>query len=174
MPCTFTGIFYIETLSANRQLHCHFKDEDNFVHHLVLTHFQSPNLDNHPFPDAFAMVQSGWVYFIIGTFAVHDRNRISVHSLIRYELLIKMQTISCYPLSIYTAIALNEIPLTDSIDNLLSPMHLNLHATVRCQTAPELPQSMGFQQDYPTWKRFIGEIEQYADRESRVIIYTET
>ena len=82
-----------------------------------------------------------------------------------------MQTISCYRLSIYTAIDLNQIPLTKSIDDLLSPMHLNLHATVRCQTMPEPPQSTSFQHEYPTWKRFIGEIEQYADRENRVIIF---
>jgi len=49
-------------------------------------------------------------------------------------------------------------------------MHLFLHATVRCQTVLELPQSIVFQQEYPTWKRFIGEIEQYADRETRVMI----
>ena len=64
---------------------------------------------------------------------------------------------------------LNQIPLTNSIDDLLSPMHLFLHATVRCQTILELPRSMLFQQEYPTWKRFIGEIEQYADREVRVM-----
>jgi len=49
-------------------------------------------------------------------------------------------------------------------------MHLFLHATVQCQTVLELPQSIVFQQEYPTWKRFIGEIEQYADRETRVMI----
>jgi len=171
MPCTFAGIFFVETLSANHQLHCHFKDEDNVLHHLVLTHFQSPNLEDHPFPDAFAAVQSGSVYFIVGTFAVHNRDILLVHPLITYKCLMKMQTISCYRLSIYTAIDLNQIPLTKSIDDLLSPMHLNLHATVRCQTMPEPPQSTSFQHEYPTWKRFIGEIEQYADRENRVIIF---
>ena len=65
---------------------------------------------------------------------------------------------------------LNQIPLANSIDDLLSSMHLFLHATVRCQTILELPRSILFQQEYPTWKRFIGEIEQYADRETRVII----
>jgi len=81
-----------------------------------------------------------------------------------------MQTTSCYQLSIYTSIDLDEIPLANSIDDLLSPAHLFLHATVRCQTVLELPQSHLFQQEYPTWKRFIGEIEQYADRETRVMI----
>src|SRR5579862_934132 len=171
MPCTFAGIFYVENLSANRQLHCHFKDEDNVIHQLMITHFQSPNLDDHPFPDAFAMVQSGSVYFIVGTFVVHDRDNILVYDLIVYELLIKMQTINCYQLSIYTTIDLNQIPLAKSIDDLLSPMHLNLHATVRCQTMPEPPQSTLFQQEYPTWRRFIGEIEQYADRENRVVTF---
>ena len=80
-----------------------------------------------------------------------------------------MQTTSCYQLSIYASMDLNEIPLANSIDDLLSPMHLFLHVTVRCQTVLELPQSILFQQEYPTWKRFIGEIEQYADRETRVI-----
>jgi|SRR5947207_14195882 len=80
-----------------------------------------------------------------------------------------MQTISCYELSIYTSLKLNEIPLASSINDLLSPMHLFLHATVRCQTALELPQSKLFQQEYPTWRRFIGEIEQYAERETRVM-----
>lgn len=65
---------------------------------------------------------------------------------------------------------LNQIPLTNSIDDLLSPMHLFLHATIRCQTILELPWSTIFQQEYPTWKRFIGEIEQYADRQIQVII----
>jgi hypothetical protein len=69
----------------------------------------------------------------------------------------------------YTSMELNQIPLASSIDDLLSPMHLFLHATVRCQTALELPQSNYFQQEYPTWKRFIGEIEQYAERETRVM-----
>jgi hypothetical protein len=80
-----------------------------------------------------------------------------------------MQTISCYPLSMYTSVELDKIPLATSIDDLLSPMHLLLHATVRCQTMLELPRSKLFQQEYPTWKRFIGEIEQYAEREIRVI-----
>ena len=81
-----------------------------------------------------------------------------------------MQTTSCCQLSIYASMDLNEIRLANSIDDLLSPMHLFLHATVRCQTVLELPQSIVFQQEYPTWKRFIGEIEQYADRETRVMI----
>src|SRR5579864_5198239 len=59
-----------------------------------------------------------------------------------------MQTISCYPLSTYTSIELDKIPLASSIDDLLSPMHLFLHATVRCQTMLELPQSKLFQQEY--------------------------
>jgi hypothetical protein len=63
---------------------------------------------------------------------------------------------------------LDQIPLANSIDDLLSPMHLFLHAMVRCQTVLEPPQSTIFQREYPTWKRFIGEIEQYADRETRV------
>jgi len=78
MPCIFAGIFYVETLSANRQLQCHFKDEDNVIRHLTLTHFQSPNTTNHPFPDAFEMVQSGSVYFIAGTFAIHNKENILV------------------------------------------------------------------------------------------------
>jgi len=65
---------------------------------------------------------------------------------------------------------LNEIRLANSIDDLLSPMHLFLHATVRWQIVLQLPQSIVFRQEYPTWKRFIGEIEQYADRETRVMI----
>ena len=85
-----------------------------------------------------------------------------------------MQTTNCYPLSIYTSIDLNEIPLANSIDDLLSPMHLFLHAMVRCQTVIELPQSIAFQQEYPTWKRFIGEIEQYADRETQVITFSQS
>jgi len=78
MPCIFAGIFYVESLSANRQLQCHFKDDDNVVHHLNLTHFQSPNTTNHPFPDAFEMVQSGSVYFIAGTFAIQNKDNILV------------------------------------------------------------------------------------------------
>ena len=80
----------------------------------------------------------------------------------------KMQTTSCYQLSVFTSIELNRIPLANSIDDLLSPMHLFLHAIVRCQTALELPRSNVFQQEYPTWRRFVGEITQYADRETRV------
>ncbi len=78
MPCIFSGIFYVEALSSNRQLQCHFKDEDNFIHRLILTHFQSPNTTNHPFADAFEMVQSGLVYFITGTFAIHNKDNILV------------------------------------------------------------------------------------------------
>ena len=78
MPCIFAGIFHVETLSGNRQLQCRFKDEDNVIHHLALTHFQSPTTVNHPFPDAFEIVQSGFVYFITGTFAVHDKDKILV------------------------------------------------------------------------------------------------
>jgi hypothetical protein len=65
----------------------------------------------------------------------------------------------------YTSADLNQIPRANSIDDLLSPMHLLLHAMVRCQTVLECPRSTVFQQEYPTWKRFIGEIEQYADKE---------
>ena len=80
-----------------------------------------------------------------------------------------MQTTSSCQLSMYTSMDLNQIPLANPIDDLLSPMHLFLHATMRCQTVLELPQSTHFQQEYPTWKRFISEIEQYADWETRVI-----
>ena len=69
----------------------------------------------------------------------------------------------------YTSMELDKIPLASSVDDILSPMHLFLHAIVRCQTMLELPQSKLFQQEYPTWKRFIGEIEQYAERETRVM-----
>ena len=86
MPCVFSGIFYIESLSTNRQLQYHFKDEDNHIHTLNLIHFQSPDIANHPFLDAFQMVQSELVYFIIGTFAVHERENILVYSLIIYNL----------------------------------------------------------------------------------------
>jgi hypothetical protein len=78
MPCVFAGIFYVETFSASHQLECHFKDEDNVVRHLTLTHFQSPNTVNHPFPDAFEMVQTGSVYFIAGTFAIHNKKNLLV------------------------------------------------------------------------------------------------
>ena len=78
MPCIFSGIFYIEILSSNHQLQCRFKDEDNLIHRLTLTHFQSPNTTNHPFPDAFEMIQSGLVYFITGTFAFHNQHNILV------------------------------------------------------------------------------------------------
>ena len=81
-----------------------------------------------------------------------------------------MQTTSCCQLSIYASMDLNEIRLANSIDDVLSPMHLFLHATVGWQTVLQLPQSIVFRQEYPTWKRFIGEIEQYADRETRVMI----
>jgi len=72
----------------------------------------------------------------------------------------------------YTSMDLSQIPLANSIDDLLSPMYLFLHAMVRCQTILELPQSTLFQQEYPTWKRFVGEIEQYADRENRVMTFS--
>ena len=49
-------------------------------------------------------------------------------------------------------------------------MHLVVHATVKCQTVLELPPGKLFQQKFPTWKRFIGAIEQYADREIQVTI----
>lgn len=74
----FSGIFYIETLTGNHQLRCHFKDEDSVVHNLNITHFQSPDLNNHPFPDAFQTVQSGSVCFITGTFAIHNKTDIMV------------------------------------------------------------------------------------------------
>lgn len=82
-----------------------------------------------------------------------------------------MQTRSCYQLSIYTSMDLDQFPLANSIDDLLSPMHLSIHAIARCQTIPELPQSTLFREKYPNWKRFIGEIKQYAGRESRVFIH---
>ena len=78
-----------------------------------------------------------------------------------------MQTTSCYALSIYTNPEFTPSPLTP--DDLLTSMHLVLHATVRCQTVLELPRSKYFQREYPTWRRFIGTIEQYADRETQVI-----
>ena len=77
MPCVFSGIFYIEAVS-NRQLQCQFKDEDNIVHHLALNHFQSLSTADHPFPDAFEMVQSGTIYFIAGTFAIYNMDNILV------------------------------------------------------------------------------------------------
>ena len=78
MPCTFAGIFHVETLSGNHQLQCRFKDEDNVIRPLTMVHFQSLSTVDHPFPDAFETVQSGFIYFITGTFAVHDKDKILV------------------------------------------------------------------------------------------------
>ena len=80
MPCVFAGIFYVESVS-NRQLQCRFKDEDDVVRHLNLTHFQSQSTSDHPFPDAFELVQSGGLYFIAGTFAIHNIDNILVTTL---------------------------------------------------------------------------------------------
>jgi len=80
MPCVFAGIFYVESLS-DRQLQCHFKEDDNVIRHLNLTHFQSPNTDQHPFSEAFEIVQSGAVYFITGTFAIRNKDYILVTTL---------------------------------------------------------------------------------------------
>ena len=77
MPCVFAGMFYIKSLS-DHQLQCHFKDEDDVIHHLNLTHFQSPSTSGHPFPEAFEMVQSNALYFITGTFAINNSNNILV------------------------------------------------------------------------------------------------
>ena len=81
MPCVFSGIFYVESLS-DHQLRCHLKDEDNVVRHLTMTHFQSFNASEHPFADAFEMVESGGVYFIAGTFAIHNVDNILVTAFI--------------------------------------------------------------------------------------------
>ena len=78
MPCVFSGIFYVESFAANRTLQCHFKDDDEIIRHLSLTHFQTPNVTDHPFPDAFKSVQSGLVYLITGTFAIHLKNNFMV------------------------------------------------------------------------------------------------
>ena len=78
MPCIFSGIFLVDSLSTNCQLQCYFKDEDNFIHYLTLTHFQPQNTTNHLFSDAFQMFQSGLVYFITGTFAIHHADNILV------------------------------------------------------------------------------------------------
>src|SRR2546421_2720305 len=58
MSCIFSGIFYVESLSSNHQLQCVFKDENNVIHHLNLTHFQSSDVDNHSFSNVFEMIQS--------------------------------------------------------------------------------------------------------------------
>jgi len=78
MPCVFAGIFYVETLSSNHQLQCHFKDEDNVIRHLTLTHFQSPITSEQPYPEAFEVVESGAIYFIAGTFAIYNTDNILV------------------------------------------------------------------------------------------------
>src|SRR5436309_12000018 len=81
-----------------------------------------------------------------------------------------MQTISCYQLSIYTSIDLNQIFLANSINDLLSLMHLILHATVKCQTVLELFKSKAFQEKFLTWRRFLDAIDQYADEKTQVNI----
>ena len=79
-----------------------------------------------------------------------------------------MQTTSCYPLTAYTTMNSDQTPSAKSVDDILPSIHLLIHATVRCQTALDNPQSASFQQEFPTWKRFIGEIEQYVGKENRV------
>jgi len=82
-----------------------------------------------------------------------------------------MQIISCYQLFIYISIDLNQIFLTNSINDLLSLMHLILHATVRCQTVLELLKSKAFQEEFLTWRRFLDAIDQYADEKTQVNIF---
>jgi len=66
--------------------------------------------------------------------------------------------------------------LANSTNDLLLPMHLFLHATVKCQsTALQLPGSKLLQEEYhSTWRRFISAIMQYADRETQVLILFQT
>lgn len=74
-----------------------------------------------------------------------------------------MQTMSYYKISAFDDIPLHQLHIQTSFKDLLPQTDLILHATVRCKTIPEHPdEGSVLRRDYPSWRRFVGEIEQYA------------
>ena len=55
--------------------------------------------------------------------------------------------------------------------NLLSSMHLAINATVKIVSAIKEPESPEFKEKYPTYRFFIGEVQQYATNERRVCFF---
>lgn len=55
--------------------------------------------------------------------------------------------------------------------DLLSPMHLAINATVKIISAVKEPDSLEFKERYPTYRFFIGEIQQYAANDQRVCFF---
>lgn len=81
MPCTFSGVFFVESIGSDFRVACHFKDVEGMILPLVMTHYQ-PRSDNdsHPFPEAFQRLEEQSIYIISGTFAIRNLNEILVSS----------------------------------------------------------------------------------------------
>src|SRR5271163_204214 len=72
--------------------------------------------------------------------------------------------------SYYRVLNPSQIPPLNALNDLLCPTHLALHAIVRCKTLPEPSSDATFQNEYPTWMHFTGEIEQFGGQEKLVCL----
>ena len=79
-----------------------------------------------------------------------------------------MQAMNCYQLSQYTAIDISQ-SLPVSVINLMSPMHLMVSATIKI--IKSISENEEFRKEYPHWKYFVGEIQQYVGQDN-VLFYS--
>jgi len=88
-----------------------------------------------------------------------------------------MQGNTAYRLSLYNTGGSKTInpdtmePFGSDPANLLSPMHLAINATVKIISAVKEPESREFKEKYPTYRFFIGEIQQYAANGQHVYFF---
>jgi hypothetical protein len=76
-----------------------------------------------------------------------------------------MQAMNCYQLSQYTAIDISQ-SLTTSVIDLMSPMHLMVSATIKIVKSISESKNEEFKKEYPHWKYFVGEIQQYVGQDN--------
>ena len=158
MPCHFSGIFYVCQFKDNKLL-CSFKDENGDIHQIDMIYYFPTTVDR-PFPQAYEAIQSGHVYFITGSMSFQNKDFLVHFFILLLVILIflKMNVISVYRQEIYTELDLSNT-IVQSIPQALPNMFLTIIGTAKVTQA--ITALSALKDDFPTWKYFVGEFEQY-------------
>ena len=160
MPCHFSGIFYVSQFKDNKLL-CSFSDENGDVHQVDVIYY-FPTTSDRPFPQAYEVIQPGHVYFITGSMSFQNKDLIVYPSTF---YLYQMNAIFVYHQTIYTEIDFSNT-IFGSLLQALPNMFLTMIGTAKVTQGITI--SSALKDNFPPWKYFVCEFQQYIAGSNRV------
>ena len=161
MPCHFSGIFHVSEFKDNKLL-CSFNDENEDARQIEIIYYFSAAVDR-PFPQAYEVVLPGHVYFITGSMSIQNKNLVvRLFALFFFfvflTFLIQMNAILVHRQGLYS-----EIDVSKTIYKSLSEALLNMFLTMigTTKVTQGITDLSALKDDFPDWKYFVGEFEQY-------------